>query len=187
MARAPVVIHSFETFLRAAIHRYWESPGRDRVTFLALLFATRESWPVAFERFGRADTQKKALLTSAGVVGVTVLLRTLLGGPVGLLLTAGSLAGLARLYIQRAPEIRDSSIRIRRVIATYRPEVEALLGSGRAGSLTDDQVELMVEGLLGRFLHEVEPSEADREAPAGPGPDETFAAHVAKNRDESRR
>lgn len=180
MAREPVVIRTFDTFLRAAIHRYWESPGRDRVTFLALLFATRESWPVAFERLGRADTQRKALLTSAGVVAVTLLLRTLLGGPIGLLLTAGSLAGLAQLYIQRAPDIRERSTRIRRLLAAYRPEVESTLASGRSGALTDDQVDLMVEGLLGRFLRDIEPSDA--KASEVESEEETFAAHVAKKR-----
>jgi hypothetical protein len=188
MARAPLVIRSFEDFLRAAIHRYWESPGRDRLTFLSLLFATRESLPVALERFTRPESQRTALLTSAGAVAATVLLRTLLGGPIGLLLTAGSIAGLAQLYVRRAPDVKDRSTRIRRLIGGYRREVEGALDSGKRGSLSDDQLDLVLEGLLGRFLDEVSEMKRD-EPPKGPdvGPDESFAAHVAKHRGEQTR
>lgn len=183
MARAPTVIRSYEDFLRAAIHRYWESPGRDRVTFLGLLFATRESLPVLVERLSRADAQKKALVTSAGFVAVTVLLRALVGGPLGLLLTAGSIAGLAQLYIQRAPEVKARSERITRLMSGYRAEVEQALESGRAGTLSDDQLDLVLEGLVGRFLREV--GELRRESSARgkkPEPEQGFAAHVAKQR-----
>ncbi len=188
MARAPLVIRSYEDFLRAAIHRYWESPGRDRMTFLGLLFATRESLPVAVERLSRPEAQKKALLGSAGAVAVTVLLRTLVGGPLGLLLTAGSIAGLAQLYVQRAPDVKERTTRIRRLIGAYRPEVEGALESGRRGALTDDQLDLMLEGLVGRFLAEVGELRLE-EPPTGPeGPsDQSFAAHVAKQRDHTRR
>ncbi len=186
MARAPLTIRSFEAFLRAAIHRYWESPGRDRVSFLGLLFATRESLPVAFERLSRPDAQKKALLTSAGAVAVTVLLRTLLGGPIGLLLTAGSIAGLAQLYVARAPEVKVRSTRIRRLIGEYRGEVESALESGRTGALDDDQLDLVLEGLLGRFLAAVakDAPEAEGAADGGARDGGSFAAHVAKQRRE---
>ncbi|MBC7172838.1 MAG: hypothetical protein H5U40_10440 [Polyangiaceae bacterium] len=183
MARAPLVIRTFESFLRAAIHRYWENPGRDRMTFLALLFATRESLPVALDRLTRPEAQKKALFTSAGAVAATVVLRTLLGGPVGLLLTAGSIAGLAQLYVQRAPEIKERSTGIRRVIGGYRAEVEAALDSGRAGALSEDQLDLVLEGLLGRFLLAIgEPVAPQPAAEPRKASEESFAAHVKKQR-----
>jgi hypothetical protein len=185
MGRPTLMIRSFDSFVQTAVRRYWERPGRDLSTFLALLFATRRSLPVVFEQLSRQDTQRKALLASAGGVAITVLLRTLLGGPIGLLLTAGSLAALAKVAVDRAPEIRARSGTIRTRLGDYERELTEAFDANTKGALSEEQLDLVVEGLLSRLLDEL--ATADAPPPdRGGASDGGFAAHVARQRDASR-
>ena len=52
---------TFQGFLRSAITQYWERRGSSRVTFLALLLATREAWGVALDKTLDVEAGKKVL------------------------------------------------------------------------------------------------------------------------------
>src|SRR5690606_29241141 len=185
MGRPTLMIRSFDSFVQTAVRRYWERPGRDLSTFLALLFATRRSLPVVFEQLSRPDTQRNALLASAGGVAVTVLLRTLLGGPLGLLLTAGSIAALGKVTVERAPEIRARSGSIRTRLDAYERELSEALDANTRGSLSEEQLDLVIEGLLSRLLDELS-SAAEPPPDHGGAGGGGFAEHVARQRDASR-
>ena len=165
MADAPATYDTFSGFLHTAIQRYWTS-SKNRVNFLALLFATREAWDVAWDRATSPGSGKKLLTGAAGVAVVAVLVRTFLGGPIGLLLTGASAASLVALYVKNHERIWQQVARYKKLVSAYRPKYEECRVDYIEGKIRREQQELMVDGLLGRFL-----AELDAETPKETGSD----------------
>ncbi len=155
MADAPAIHDAFSGFLHAAIQRHWAT-GRDRVKFLALLLATREAWDVAWDQATAPGAGAKLLKGAAGVTVVAVLVRAFLGGPIGLLLTGASAASLVALYAKNHERIWQQVARYKRLVSAYRPKYDECRSDYLEGRLRREQMELMVEGLLARFLAELE-------------------------------
>jgi hypothetical protein len=179
---------TFQGFLRSAITQYWERRGASKVTFLALLLATREAWGVALDKTLDVEVGKKALRGAAGVAGVTVLLRLFLGGPIGVLLTGASLVSLVAVYAKNHDRVWAKQERIRELVVAYRTDHERVLAEFRAGQFGTHERDLMVDGLMGRFLLALDDGpedkpEASRAAEPPPGPKAgSFAEHLAGKR-----
>ncbi len=183
MADAPS--DSFNSFLKIAIQRYWDQKGSSKVSFLALLLATREAWGVAWDNTINPEAGKKALGGAAAITAVTLLLRAVVGGPIGILLTGASVVSLVGVYVKNHGRIWKKVVRIRALVPDYRERHEKILSQHADGTFSGDQRDLMVDGLLSRFLGELdngpedepEPKEAKAEASG-------FAAHVRKKSGE---
>ncbi len=182
---------SYEGFLRAAIKGYWETKGASKATFIALLLATREAWAVAWGKTTSAEAGKKMLTGAAGAAAVAVLLRTFVGGPIGLLLTGASVASLVAVYVRNHERIWERVEIIRRMVDAYRGQYETVHRDRSNGTLTDDQRDLMIDGLMGRFLLDLDrdPAEdggpAEHRDPAGSSPRRgTFSEHVHQRRQD---
>ncbi len=145
---------SYDGFLKAAIKTYWEQ-GEDRANFISLLLASREAWEVAWDEVRQPGTGKKVLTGAAGAAAVLVVLRLLLGGPIGLILGAASLASLGALYARNHRKIWAQQDRYKSIIGQYRIKHQQVRGKFVDGSIDEDERNLMVEGLLRRFLEEV--------------------------------
>ena len=173
---------SYQDFLRTAVRRYWERKGSSKVTFLALMFATRHAWGVAAQKGLSAETGKKALTGAAGVAAATVLIRIFLGGPLGLLLAGASAVSLIAIYGKNQEAIWKKVLRFRAVIDDYEERYDDL----REREVDEDDRDLMMEGLLGRFLDELDRAPSDEEVEEEPEePKDSFAAHVSRKRDET--
>ena len=155
MADAPATYDSFSAFLHTAILRYWTG-SKNRVNFLALLFATREAWDVAWDRATSPGSGKKVLTGAAGVAVVAVLVRVFLGGPIGLLLTGASAASFVALYAKNHERIWQQVARYKQLVGAYRPKYDACRIDYIEGKVAREQMELMIDGLLGRFLAELD-------------------------------
>jgi len=156
MATASEPYASYEGFLRAAIKTYWASGQGSKVNFLALLLASRETWQVAWDKVATPESGKKLLLGTAGVAAVTLLLRTVLGGPIGLLLTGASLASLVAIYAKNHKQIWERAERYKDLIVRYRGRFEKVRAEYIDGAVRQDQRDLMIDGLMSRFLVELE-------------------------------
>src|SRR5262245_13444826 len=97
---------SYDGFLKTAIETYW-STRRNQIHFVALLLASREAWEVAWDGIRAPGTGTKVLTGAAGVTAVVIALRLLIGGPIGLVLTGVSIAGLAAVYVRNHRRIWD--------------------------------------------------------------------------------
>jgi hypothetical protein len=179
---------TFQGFLRSAITQYWERRGASKVTFLALLLATREAWGVALDKTLDVEVGKKALRGAAGVAGVTVLLRLFLGGPIGVLLTGASLVSLVAVYAKNHDRVWPSKSASASWWWPTAPTTSASLAEFRAGQFGTHERDLMVDGLMGRFLLALDDGpedkpEASRAAQPPPGPKAgSFAEHLAGKR-----
>ncbi len=155
---------TYEGFLTAVIRDYWESRKRNRVGFLALLFASREAWSVAWEQAATPASSKKILGGAAGVAVVGLLLRTVLGGPIGLVLGGASIASLVGVYAKHHERIWAQVENTRKLVESYEGKWRAAQTSAADGKLDREQFELVVDGLEARLLRELEagaPEDAD--------------------------
>lgn len=176
----PDPLESYSNFLQSAIRRYWDRKGSSKVTFLALMLATRHAWGVAVDRGLSAESGKRALSGAAGVAAVGVVIRLFLGGPLGLLLAGASAVSLLAVYGRNQEAIWRKVARFRGLIDEY--ELKYLELSERKGN--DDDRNLMLEGLMARFLDELDTIPPQEEEPEPEPKLRGFAAHVAKQREE---
>jgi hypothetical protein len=165
---ARAAYETYDGFLKAAIKKYWDQ-GSDRVNFIALLLASREAWEVAWDEVRAPGTGKKVLTGALGATAVVVVLRLLLGGPIGLILTGASIASLGALYARNHRRIWAQQDRYKAIIGQYRIKHQQVRTKFVDGTLDADERDLMVDGLLRRFLDEIDqppelPEEPEKEA-----------------------
>lgn len=146
---------TYDGFLKRAIKAYWEE-GADRVNFIALLLASREAWGVAWDGARAPGTGKKLLTGAAGAAAVVVLLRLLLGGPIGLILTGASVASLGALYARNHKRIWAQQSRYKQLMGQYRVKHQQVRTKFVDGAIDADERDLMMDGLMRRFLEELD-------------------------------
>jgi predicted aminopeptidase len=155
MADSPRSPASFEAFLKNALERYWTT-RRNQVHFVALLLASREAWEVAWDGLRAPATGRRLLGGAAGATAVLVALRLFVGGPIGLVLTGASVAGLATVYARNHKTIWERQERYRRLIGEYRARYDQVRADWIEGRIDEAQSELMFDGLLNRLLDDID-------------------------------
>ncbi|MBI2897847.1 MAG: hypothetical protein HYY06_30090 [Deltaproteobacteria bacterium] len=151
------VYESYDKFLQAALARYYEKGGKGRrVNFLALLLASGETWKVALQRVKSISLTSKVVGGVASAVAIRMLLRYALAGPLGIVITAASAASLVSLYLKNQDAISAKVKGYREHIHDYEGKFEKIRGDWVDGKISDDQRDLMLDGLLQRFLADLE-------------------------------
>lgn len=156
MALDPDSYADYEGFLKASIKKYWASEKSGKVDMLASLLATREAWGAAWDEATAPGRSSSLLKGAAGAAAITMLLRTVMGGPLGLLLTGASVASLVALYAKHHERIWAQVERYRDLADEYRPQWEEVAAGRAQDKLTQSQQELMVDGLMARFVERLE-------------------------------
>ncbi len=173
---------TFADFLRSALRRYFRARGSSKLVLLALLFASKEAWGVALGHAVDPETGKRVLKGVGGAAAVALLLRVLLGGPLGLLLAGISVASLVAVYVKEGAQVGDEVVRVRAVVQDFQARYDELDANCKRDETPAEQRELMMEGLLSRFL--VALDEKAPKAEHAPEPASDFAAHVARRQAE---
>lgn len=175
---------SYDGFLQAAIREYWDSGRASRVNFLALLLASREAWSVAWD--GVAGGGKKILAGAAGAAALGLLLRVVVGGPIGLLLGGATIASLVALYVRNHRVIWAKVDRYKVLLDQFRPRFEEIRGDYLDGHLRTDQRDLMMDGLMTRLLDELDAYDDELEAEKDERAESEGRRGRASDRDEPR-
>lgn len=144
---------TFDAFLQAAIKDY-AARGWQRPNFLALVIASGQTGAMARGALGSADGLKKLAIGTVGVVAVRAILIRVLSGPVGILLTGVSIASLIAFFIKNQREIVSKTSRFRELIARTKDSFEEAQTGYRQNRLDARERDLMVDGLMKRFLRE---------------------------------
>lgn len=152
-AAAPAAYDTFDDFLQAAIKDYYDR-GWQRPNFVALLIASGQTGNLAKNAIGSTEGLKRLALGTAGVVAIRVILTRVLTGPLGLILTGVSLASMIALFIRHQREIMSKTSRFRDLIARTRDSFEEAQTGYRQNRLDARERNMMVDGLLRRFLRE---------------------------------
>ena len=134
-------------------------------------------WGAAWDEIRDPALAKKVLTGAAGAAAVALILRAVLGGPIGLLLTGASIASLVAFYVRNNRQVIAKVGGYREIIADYRERYQAITDEA-----SDDATRhLMIDGLMSRFLDDLdayEPQENESDARTG------FQRHVDSKREE---
>lgn len=144
---------TFDDFLQAAIKEYYERGWR-RPNFVALLIASGQTGAMAKNALGSADGLKRLAVGTAGVMVVRLVLTRVLTGPLGLLLTGVSVASMIALFLKNQKEIAQKTGRFRELIDRTRESFESAQSGYRQNRMEARERNLMIDGLLNRFLRE---------------------------------
>jgi hypothetical protein len=155
MAHPKVVYASYDGFLKTALESYWNT-RRNSAHFIALLLASREAWSVAWKGLTAEGTGQRAMMGAGGAAAVYVLLRIFIGGPIGLVLTGVSIASLVAAYSSNHRRIWDQQERYRKMIGDYRVKYDRIRADWLEGTIVEEHRDLMIDGLLNRFLEDID-------------------------------
>ncbi len=144
---------SFDDFLQAAIKDYADR-GWQRPNFVALLIASGQSASLAKNALSTGDGLKTVALGTVGVMALRVILTRVLAGPVGLILTGVSVAGLVAFFIRHQREIVSKTARFRELIDRTKTSFDDAQTGYRQNRMDARERNLMIDGLLKRFLRE---------------------------------
>ena len=144
---------SFDDFLQAAIKDYADR-GWQRPNFVALLIASGQSASLAKNALSTGDGIKTVALGTVGVMALRVILTRVLAGPIGLLLTGVSVAGMVAFFIKHQREIVSKTARFRELIDRTKVSFDDSQTGYRQNRMDARERNLMIDGLLKRFLRE---------------------------------
>ena len=99
---------------------------------------------------------KRLALGAVGVVALRIGLKYALSGPLGILLAAGTAASLIAYFVRNRREIVGKIGTYRELVAKLRGEFEEIQSDHRDGRLSTDQRNLMLDGLMKRFLGDID-------------------------------
>ena len=153
----PEVFDDYDAFVKQAIRDFYDRGWKSRRgTFIALVIASGQVTSMAADSIKDGSGLKKAALGAAGVVALRIGLRYALSGPLGVILTGAAAVSLASYVVKNQKEITSKVSKFRTLIAETRTRFEETQGGYRAGRYDAASRNLMVDGLLKRFLEEVD-------------------------------
>lgn len=156
----PEVYDDFDAFLKQGIREYYARGWKHRKgNFIALVIASGQMVSMAADSVRDGSGLKKAGFAAAGVVALRFGLRYFLGGPVGIILSAAMVASAVAYLAKHQKEITQKVGPYRQLITETRTKFEEIQGGYRAGRYDAAGRNLMVDGLLRRFLEQIDETE----------------------------
>lgn len=148
---------SFDVFLKKAIFEYYEQSGkRHKGNFIALVLASGEIGSLALDSVKSGSGAKKLALGAAGVIALRIALRYALSGPLGIVLAGATAASLIAYFVKNRKEITQRVGRNRALVAELRKSYEQFQSDHRDGRVSEEQRNLMLDGLMKRFLSDLD-------------------------------
>jgi hypothetical protein len=148
------VYESFDGFMQQVIKDTFEKGSR-RAEFVALLLASGELIPMAWGRVRKTGVKDLAM-GAAGVVAIRVAIRYVLGGPLGVILTGFTVAGLISFFWSHQTEVLARRKPYKTLISDTHEKYDDIQQRYRDGKYDDGERALLIEGLLRRVLNEIE-------------------------------
>ncbi len=144
---------TFDEYLKLAVKQYYDRGWRSRRgNLVALLIASGQTAAMAKDAVSSEQGLKGVALGAAGAVALRMALRYALGGPLGMLLTAGAAASLVAYFVRNQKEISAKIGRYRELISDERSRFEDAQTGYRQNRYDARERDLMVDGQLKRFL-----------------------------------
>jgi hypothetical protein len=148
---------TFEELLKTGIKEYYARGWKSRkANFIALLFASGQTLSLVTDGAKSGANLKKAAIGAVSVVALRYLLRYLVGGPIGILLTGAAVASLVAFFVKNRQVVADRAERYRELIADYRVKYEQLQAGYRDNRYQESERNLMIDGMLKRLLDDLD-------------------------------
>ena len=151
------VFDDYRAFLKAAIREYYGRGWKHRRgNVIALLIASGQALSLAADSVKDGSGLKRAAMGAAGLVALRVGLRYALSGPLGIVLTGAAAVSAVSYLVKNQKEIGAKVSEYRALVDVTRGKFEEIQGGYRGGRYDAAARNLMVDGLLRRFLDEVD-------------------------------
>ncbi|MBC8131958.1 MAG: hypothetical protein H7X95_03180 [Deltaproteobacteria bacterium] len=155
----PEVFDDYRSFLKAGIREYYDRGWKHRRgNVIALIIASGQAMSMAADSVKDGSGLKKAAMGAAGVVALRVGLRYALSGPLGIVLTGAAAISAVGYLVKNQKEIIAKVGEYKTLVENTRAKFDEIQGGYRGGRYDAAARNLMVDGLLRRFLDEVDQS-----------------------------
>jgi hypothetical protein len=153
----PEAYDDFDAFLKQAVREYYSRGWKThRGNFIALVISSGQMAALAVDSVKDGSGLRKAAIGAAGVVALRFGLRYFLSGPLGLLVSAAVVGSAVAYLIKNQKSITAKLDPCRTLIAESRTKFDEIQGGYRAGRYDAAGRNLMVGGLLKKFLEQVD-------------------------------
>jgi len=157
---APVpqpIYDTFDDFLRHAIREYYDRYGKTRpAQFVALIIASGQVVGVVKDSLSGEKGLKKVAVGAGLAVALRIALKYALSGPLGILITAATAASLLAVLASNQRTVRQKIGVYREVIQATRVRYDEIQGGYSANRYPVEDRNLMVDGLVKRFLADLD-------------------------------
>lgn len=144
----------FDAFMKVALKEYYDRGWTTRRgNFIALLIASGQTaFALAKDSVVDGTGTKKVAIGAALILALRIGLRYALGGPLGLVLTVAAGASMISYFIRNQKDIVKKVGSYRTLINETRERYEELQNGWRSGRYDATERNLMIDGLMKRFL-----------------------------------
>jgi hypothetical protein len=143
----------FDGFLKAAIKEFYERHGkRNPARFVALLVASGETLSLAWDSLKSGNLPKRLAIGTVGLIALRVGLKYALAGPLGVIATGITLAGMARYLYKNQGDVAERTRKYKRLIEDSRAAYDGVAGDFASGRFSRQERDMMLDGLLARLL-----------------------------------
>jgi hypothetical protein len=154
---APPIYDTFDDFLRVAIREYYDRGWKTRpANFVALVIASGQVIALAKDSLRGEKGLKKVAIGAGLAVALRIGLRYALSGPLGILITAGTVASLLAVLASNQRQVRKKIGVYRDVIQQTRVRYDEIQGGYTANRYPVADRNLMIDGLMKRFLGDLD-------------------------------
>ncbi|MBE7452340.1 MAG: hypothetical protein HS111_26690 [Kofleriaceae bacterium] len=148
----------FDSFLKQGIKEYYDRGWTTRRgNFIALLIASGQTaFALAKDSVVDGTGTKKVAIGAAAVLALRIGLRYAVGGPLGLVLTVAAGASMVAYFIRNQKDILRKVQKYKLVIADVEKKYAETQSGWRDGKYGIPDRNLMIDGLMKRFIAEVD-------------------------------
>jgi hypothetical protein len=152
------IYRDFDSFLKVAIREYYDRGWTTRKgNFIALLIASGStSFALAKDSVVDGTGTKKVAIGAAAVLALRIGLRYAIGGPLGLVLTVAASASLISYFFRNQKDIVKRVGTYKKVIAETDGRYDELQGGWKDGRYDATERNLMIDGLMKRFVQQID-------------------------------
>ena len=156
--QAQNIYDDFDSFLKVAIREYYDRGWtKRRGNFIALLIASGQtSLSLAKDSVVDGTGTKKVAIGTAAVLALRVGLKYALGGPLAMVLTVAASASMVSYFFRNQKDIIRKVGIYKKVIKETGVKYNDAVTGWRDGKYEESQRNLMIDGLMKRFLEDVD-------------------------------
>ncbi len=157
--RAQVSLYDdFDSFLKVGIREYYDRGWSKRKgNFIALIIASGQTaFALAKDSVTQRGGGKRLAIGAAAVVALQVGLRYAIGGPLGLVLTVAAGASMVSYFWRNQKDIIRKVGVYKNIIQETQQRYEDAHAGWRDGKYDASERNLMIDGLMKRFIDEVD-------------------------------
>lgn len=150
------IYRDFDAFVKQSVKDYYDRGWTTRRgNFIALLIASGQTLSLAKDSVVDGTGTKKVAIGAAAVMALQLALRFVLG-PVGIVLTGAAAASLVAYFIRNQKDILKKVQQYKVLIADVEKKYDAAQSDWRDGKYDLAQRNLMIDGLMKRFVADVD-------------------------------